>query len=82
MDIPALGDVWYTAIMNSTDEVSDVRNLPERQSIDTSVCNGGLLGIRGSANFAPLTNFNFSDAYIPNFSGMLCDTRFSSPSRE
>ena len=37
MDIPALGDVWYTAIMNSTDEVSDVRNLPERQSIDTSV---------------------------------------------
>ena len=79
MHIPALGDVWYTAIMNSTDEVSDVRNLPERQSIHLFVMEDYW---EFSANFAPLTNLNFSDAYIPNFSGMLCDTRFSSPSRE
>ena len=63
--------MWYTAIMNSADEVTDVVNLPERQSIETSACDGGLLGIYGSANVPPITSFNFSDAVIPNFSGML-----------
>ena len=79
MNVSALGNVWYTAIMNSADEVADVRNLPEQQSINASVCNFGhfgILGIQGSANIAPIAIFNFSEVYIPNFSGMLCDTIF------
>ena len=60
--------------MDCANEVTEAVNLPERQSIDASVCNGGVLGIQGSANFDPVTNFNFSDAYISNFSGMRCDT--------
>ena len=70
----ALRNVWYTSIMNSADEVVDVGNLPERQSINASDCGGGVLGIQGSSNLPPIANFNFSDAYIPNFSGMLYDT--------
>ena len=63
INVSALGNGWYTAIMNCANEVT----------VDESVCNGGVLGIQGSANFDPVTNFNFSDAYTSNFSGMLCD---------
>ena len=67
MDVSALGNVWYPAIMNSSQEVTDVANLAKQ-----SAC-GGLLGIAGSRRAGATGTFTF-DQYIASSSpGELCD---------
>ena len=68
MDISALGDVWYSAVLNSSQEFSDVGNLIKADPN----CFGASVG--GSTNDNGVyRQFNFSE-YIPDTSGRLCDT--------
>ena len=71
MKISALGNVWYSAIMNSAEEVNDVRNLASQHDLD--ICGSGLFGINGSTNVGPVMHFEFSDEYIQNTSGKWLD---------
>ena len=65
INVSELSKVWYSAIMNSQEEVESVANF-----LDKSSCNG-LARIGGSTNLDQFTQFSFSDDYIANTSGRL-----------
>ena len=69
MNVSALGNVWYPAIMNSAEETNDVVNLARQHFVDRFVCGNGAYGIGGSTN--DISNFGFGfSRYIQNTSGL------------
>ena len=70
MNISALGNVWNSAIMNSSNEVINVGRLAlqHSQTQDINLC-GHFYGLTGSTNVPLLTNFGFS-GYNFNSNGM------------
>ena len=67
MNVSALSNVWYPAVMNSPGEVSNVGNLVKN-------C-GGIAIIGGSTNVNAFRRFGFSE-YIQDSSGIFCDSHF------